>query len=153
MHRQLPRSPRVVVLFILLSLLSMSSGCSGSAAAPSQFSSAEAAYETARQAFEKQDYAAAEAAVKTSLESGTLQPDLVESALLLRARSYIQLGKLQEADTELQQLQANAASLDQVWLAIAELKLKQNNPNSAREAVRDALKANPRLPIPPHLKP
>ena len=143
---------RPLQFVLLLALVTMlPSGCSSPAASSSQFSSAEAAFEAARVAFEKQDYTTAEASIKTALEAGTLQPDLVESALLLRARSYIQLGKLPEAESELQQLQANAANLDQVWLAIAELKLKQNNPTSARDAVREARKANPRIPIPPNL--
>ncbi|MEY3458599.1 MAG: hypothetical protein RL215_1756 [Planctomycetota bacterium] len=143
-------SSRLSSLTLLLLLTSLP-GCGGQSASPTQFSSAEAAYENARVSFEKQDYATAENAVKTALESGTLPPDLVESSLLLRARSLTQLGKLPEAEAELQQLQNTAANLDQVWLAVAELKMKQNIPMAAREAVQQARKINPRIAIPPGL--
>jgi tetratricopeptide (TPR) repeat protein len=143
--------PATPPCFIILLLLISLPGCGSQSAAPGQFSSAEAAFEKARVAFDQQDYGGAENAVNTALESGTLPPDLVESSLLLRARSLTQLGKLPEAEAELQQLQNNAANLDQVWLAVAELKMKQNIPMAARDAVQQARKINPRVTIPPGL--
>ena len=54
----------------------------------------------------------------------------------------IHLGKLEEAKTDLQQLQQGATEMDLFWLASAELAVKQGDTAAAKKAIAEARKCN-----------
>ena len=128
------------------------SGCGDSSAAPDQIAAAEGGFDAGRQAFQNGDFAAAESQLSSAVASGTLQPDLLENALLLLARARIASGKITEAEVDLKQLEGGAMAMDQYWLAMAELLVKKNDSAGARKALQEAKKANPKLELPATLK-
>jgi uncharacterized protein HemY len=103
------------------------------------------------QAFQNGDFTTAESQLQAAISSGSLQPDLAEAALRLRARSHTALGKTAEAEADLAELKQGAAEMDQYWLAVAELELKKGNNPAAKEAVKQARSVNSRLQLPKEL--
>ncbi len=128
------------------------SGCGDSSAAPGQIAAAEGGFDAGQQSFRNGDFVAAESQLSAAVASGTLQPDLLENALLLLARSRIASGKIAEAEADLKQLEVGAMAMDQYWLAMAELLVKKNDSAGARKALQEAKKANPKLELPAALK-
>ena len=109
-------------------------------------------YDAGLQAFQNGDFTTAESQLQAAISSGSLQPDLAEAALRLRARSRTALGKTAEAEADLAELKQGAAEMDQYWLAMAELELKKGNSTAAKEAVRQARGVNSRLQLPKELE-
>lgn len=127
-------------------------GCGDSGAAPEKVTSSESSFDAGEQAFRSGDFAAAEAQLSAAVTAGALQADLLETALLLLARSRIAQGKLAEAEADLKQLEAGATAVDQYWLATAELLLKKNDTAGAKKAIAEARKANSKVDLPAPLK-
>lgn len=144
--------PSRILLLIICLLLPTLPGCGDSGAAPDRIASAETGFDAGQQAFQNGDFAAAESQLTAAISAGVLQPDLLENALLLLARSRIAQGKLAEAEADLKQLEQGVMALDQYWLANAELSLKKNDAAAARKAVQESRKANPKVELPATLK-
>ncbi|MEY3175732.1 MAG: hypothetical protein RLZZ436_3646 [Planctomycetota bacterium] len=144
--------PSRILLLITCLLLPTLPGCGDSSAAPDRIASAEGGFDAGQQAFQNGDFAAAESHLTAAISAGVLQPDLLENALLLLARSRIAQGKLAEAEADLKQLEQGVTALDQYWLANAELSLKKNDAAAARKAVQESRKANPKVELPATLK-
>jgi len=143
--------PRLPVL-LLCSCLLVPAGCGQGAASASSVAETEGSYETGLQAFQAGDFAAAESQLTAAITSGSLQPDLAEAALRLRARARTALGKTAEAEADLTELKQGAAEMDQYWLACAELELKKGNTAAAKDAVKQARSANSKVSLPKELE-
>lgn len=113
---------------------------------------AEAAVEEGLNALSSGDYTKAEGQFTIGLSGGLTRPDLVEQALLGRARSRIALKKFDEAQADLDELSEGAGDLDQVWVVRAEFALQSGDKDAAKLAYLEAKKINRRLTIPPELK-
>lgn len=140
-----------VTLVLTIGLLAVP-GCSGGAPSASSIAETEGSYEAGLEAFQKGDFTAAETQLQAAISSGSLQPDLAEAALRLRARSRTALGKTAEAEADLAELKQGAAEMDQYWLAVAELELKKGNTTAAKDAVKQARGINARLQLPKELE-
>lgn len=144
---------RSLLILSLISGLPLSfTGCSGSPASQDDVAATESAYESGLKCFEQSDFSGAEKQLTAAVASGTLQPDLTESALRTLARARIAQGKLAEAEETLKQLQAGAMEQDQFLLVTAELELKKGNRDAAKRAVQQARAVNSKLTIPAPLK-
>lgn len=133
---------------VLLPLL----GCGAGAASASSVAETEGSYEAGLQAFQTGDFATAETQLTAAVSSGSLQPDLAEAALRLRARTRTALGKTAEAEADLAELKSGAAEMDQYWLACAELELKKGNTAAAKDAVKQARSVNAKVALPKELE-
>lgn len=122
----------LLTCFVMLGLC----GCGDSGAAPEEVTSSESSFDAGEQAFRSGDFATAEAQLSTAVTAGALQADLLETALLLLARSRIAQGKLAEAEADLKQLALGATAMDQYWLANAELLLKKNDSAAQRKELQ-----------------
>lgn len=129
----------------------LSPGCGGSLPAKKVIA-AEAAVEAGLEALGSEDFTKAEEQFTIGLSGGLTRPDLVESALLGRARSRIALEKFDEAEADLEELSEGAGDLDQVWVVRAELALKAGDKDAAKLAYLEAKKFNRRLTIPSEMK-
>lgn len=138
----------LLLAIVLLPLL----GCGAGAASASSVAETEGSYEAGLQAFQTGDFAAAETQLTAAVSSGSLQPDLAEAALRLRARTRTALGKTAEAEADLAELKSGAAEMDQYWLACAELELKKGNTAAAKDAVKQARSANSKVALPKGLE-
>lgn len=145
-----PLSKLSATLLVCTALLS-TQGCGGGAPSASSIAETEGSYEAGLQAFQNGDFTTAESQLQAAIASGSLQPDLAEAALRLRARSRTALGKTAEAEADLAELKQGAAEMDQYWLAVAELELKKGNNTAAKEAVKQARSVNSRLQLPKEL--
>jgi len=155
LHPLIPESSRMHarLLPLLTCLVALAlCGCGDSGAAPEKVTSSESSFDAGEQAFRSGDFATAEAQLSMAVTAGALQADLLETALLLLARSRIAQGKLAEAEADLKQLESGATAMDQYWLATAELLLKKNDSAGAKRAVTEAKKANPKVDLPASLK-
>ncbi len=127
------------------------SGCSLSSDGD-RISSSESTFESGLSAFESGDWEKSEQDLSAAINSGGLHPDLAEAAIRTLAISRIRLGRLDEAEVELQALLQQAADPDLCWLAIAELQLKKGDSVAAKKAVAEARKFNPALKLPVELE-
>jgi Tfp pilus assembly protein PilF len=126
------------ILFLLVLTIA---GCGGSGGS-SQVASSEASVDAGLKAFEERRWEEAEQQLSTAIGNGGLQPDLAEAAMRSLAVCRIRLGKLEEAKTDLQQLQQGATEMDLFWLASAELAIKQGDTVAAKKAIAEARKCN-----------
>lgn len=147
-----PHIQSLLILSLISGLPLSVAGCSGGSASQDDVASTESAYESGLKCFEQGDFSGAETQLTTAVASGTLQPDLTESALRTLARARIAQGKLTEAEETLKQLQAGAMEQDQFLLVTAELELKKGNRDAAKRAVQQARAVNSKLAIPASLK-
>ncbi|MFM8724609.1 MAG: hypothetical protein ACKON9_05720 [Planctomycetaceae bacterium] len=138
----------LLLAIVLLPLL----GCGAGAASASSVAETEGSFEAGLQAFQTGDFATAETQLTAAVSSGSLQPDLAEAALRLRARTRTALGKTAEAEADLAELKSGAAEMDQYWLACAELELKKGNTAAAKDAVKQARSVNPKVALPKELE-
>lgn len=138
----------LLLAIVLLPLL----GCGAGAASASSVAETEGSYEAGLQAFQTGDFAAAETQLTAAVSSGSLQPDLAEAALRLRARTRTALGKTAEAEADLAELKSGAAEMDQYWLACAELELKKGNTAAAKDAIKQARSVNAKVALPKELE-
>ena len=142
---------RLLLAFAPVLFLNLA-GCGDSGASASSIAATEGSYEAGLAAFQQGDAAAAEAQLTAAITAGSLQPDLAEAALRLRARARTAQGRTAEAEADLQELKAGAAEMDQYWLAVAELELKKGNTAAAKDAVKQARSANSKLQLPKELE-
>lgn len=133
-------------------LISLQPGCSSGSGSASTIAAGENSLQSGLDAYEKGDYAAAETALNAAITSGALQADLVETAIRTLAQSRIQLGKTDEAATDLEKLKAGASELDKYWLVVAELEKKKGNAAAVADAIKQAKAANPKVQVPPSLQ-
>lgn len=144
--------PELFVALLVCTCLLTTAGCNGGAPSASSIAETEGSYEAGLQAFQSGDFTTAETQLQAAIASGSLQPDLAEAALRLRARSRTALGKTAEAEADLAELKQGAAEMDQYWLATAELELKKGNTAAAKDAVKQARALNARLQLPKELE-
>jgi lipopolysaccharide biosynthesis regulator YciM len=140
-----------IVVCTVAGLISLQPGCSSGSGSASTVAAGENSLQSGLDAFDKGDYAAAETALNTAISSGSLQADLVETAIRTLAQSRIQLGKTDEAAADLEKLKAGASELDKYWLVVAELEKKKGNAAAVTDAIKQAKAANPKVQVPPSL--
>lgn len=131
----------IVALLILII-----AGC-GASGGSGQVALSEASVDAGMKAFDERRWEEAEQQLSTAIRNGGLQPDLAETAMRSLAVARIHLGKLEEAKSDLQQLQQGATEMDLFWLASAELALKQGDTAGARKAVAEARRSNPSVKL------
>jgi hypothetical protein len=124
-----------------LFLISILCGC-GSGTDGGQIAFSEAAVENGLKAFEQRDWEKAELELSTAIGNGGLQPDIAETAIRSLAVSRVHLGKLAEAEADLQALEQGAMEMDLFWVANAELALKKGDSAAAKKALTEARKVN-----------
>lgn len=140
------------IVCVVAGLMSLQPGCSSGSGSASTIAAGENSLQSGLDAYEKGDYAAAETALNAAITSGSLQADLVETAIRTLAQSRIQLGKTDEAATDLEKLKAGASELDKYWLVVAELEKKKGNAAAVADAIKQAKAANPKVQVPPSLQ-
>lgn len=123
-------------------------GCGGSGAPASLVAGSENALAAGAESLQNGDFAAAEKELTAAIERGGLQPDLLEQALLDRARARIGLQDFDGAKSDLDELEKGAAAMDQLWLVRGELLQKQGDEAGAKNAFQQARKINPKVAIP-----
>ena len=124
-----------------LFLISILFGC-GSGADGGKTSFSEASVENGLKAFEQRDWEKAELELSTAIDNGGLQPDMAEAAIRSLAVSRVHLGKLAEAEADLQKLEQGAMEMDLFWLASAELAFKKGDSASAKKSIAEARRVN-----------
>ena len=124
-------------LFLILIL----TGCGG-VNDGGRISFSEATVENGLKAFEEGAWEKAELELSTAIDSGGLQPDMAEAAIRSLAVSRVHLGKLAEAEADLQKLEQGAMEMDLFWIASAELALKKGDSAAAKKAIAEARKVN-----------
>ena len=112
----------------------------------------ESEYELGRQAFEKQDFKTAEQLFDGAIRRGGLNADLVAEALLMRAKSCIQLGRLDEALHDLEDAGKGPVPRDEVLVAKGEIALKQGDRDRALTLFSKARSLNSAIVMPDTLK-
>lgn len=142
---------KTITLVVLATSLSLAVGCSTQSGAAASVAASEGSLQSGLDAYEKGDFAAAETALAAAVSSGALQADLIETAMRTLAQSRIQLGKLEEAASDLEKLKVGAAELDKYWLAVAELEKKKGNAAAVSDAIKQAKSVNPKVQVPPAL--
>lgn len=130
---------RLQGLFVVL-ILTLA-GC-GQGEDSGQVALSEASVDAGLKAFEERRWEEAEQQLSTAIGNGGLFPDLAEAAIRSLAVSRIHLGKLEEAEADLQQLEQGATEMDLFWLARAELALKKGDTAAAKQAIAEARKVN-----------
>jgi predicted Zn-dependent protease len=103
-------------------------------------------------ALEKEDWQTAETLLTQALDAKILSGDQYEETLIGRAKARIELGNFDEAEEDLEPLEAQAAAMDQVWMLKCNLAIRQNDAPAAQKAYAEAKKLNPSLPKPADLK-
>lgn len=141
----------IITLAVLATSLSLAAGCSSQSGAAASVAAGEGSLQSGLDAYEKGDFTTAETELAAAVSGGALQADLVETAMRTLAQSRIQLGKLEEAASDLEKLKAGAAELDKYWLAVAELEKKKGNAAAVSDAIKQAKSVNPKVQIPPAL--
>ena len=126
---------------ILLLLVLTIAGC-GQRGGSGQVALSEASVDAGMKAFDERRWEEAEQQLSTAIGNGGLQPDLAEAAMRSLAVCRIHLGKLEEAKTDLQQLQQGATEMDLFWLASAKLAVKQGDTAAAKKAIAEARRCN-----------
>jgi hypothetical protein len=129
------------LLTCALVLISIVTGC-GSGTDGGQISFSEATVENGLKAFEQRDWQKAELELSTAIGNGGLQPDIAEAAIRSLAVSRVHLGKLAEAEADLQTLKQGAMEMDLFWLASAELAVKKGDSAAAKKAIAEARELN-----------
>ena len=131
---------------ILALLILTIAGC-GVSGDSGQVALSEASVDAGLKAFDEQRWEEAEQQLSAAIGNGGLQPDLAEATMRSLAVARIHLGKLEEAKSDLQQLQQGATEMDLFWLASAELALKQGDTAGAKKAVAEARRCNPSVKL------
>src|SRR5262245_24731739 len=70
-----------------------------------------------REAFDRKDVAQAEQIMDDALRRGGLNPDLASEALMLRAKSNIELGKIKDAEADLEEARKGPTPRDAIFAA------------------------------------
>ena len=105
-----------------------------------------------REAFERKDYEEAAKLFDGALRRGGLNADLGGEALLMRAKACIKLGRLDDAQHDLEDASRGPVPPDEVLSAKGDIALKQGDLDKARSLYVDARKLNPTIALPDKLK-
>lgn len=138
----------------LLPLLILSvclTGCGRNAVATATQTS-EGEYQIGLQAFEKKDYEAAVKQFDSALRRGGLNADLAADALLKRAKSCINLSRLDDAMRDLEEARKGPVPVEEVLAAKGEIALIQGDLAKARSLYAKAKTLNPAISLPDKLK-
>lgn len=137
---------------LVLAALSLSLiGCSRSSAQVAAIQSGEQSYHLGREAYERNDYESAARYLSEALGWQGLNADLAAEAILLRAKSFIKLGRLEEAMRDLNEARSSPVPQDEVLIAKAEIAILQKDLLRARSLYEKARTVNPGVAIPSSL--
>ncbi len=137
-------SRMVLLAAVMLSL----AGCSRSSAQVAAIQSGEQSYHLGRKAYERNNYESAARYFSEAVGWQGLNADLAAEATLLRAKSYIKLGRLEEAMRDLNDARNSPVPQDEVLLAKAEIAVLQKDLPRARSLYEKARKVNPAVVVP-----
>ena len=133
----------ISLIALLASLALCALGCGGSTQdAVNVRLSAKESYEAAEEAFEAKDFSLAEKKYANALEGGGLYPDLIETAWVMRAISRAELGDVDQALNDLNELEHHAMQLDIVYAAQSFVLAKKGDSRGASVAWNKARRIN-----------
>jgi tetratricopeptide (TPR) repeat protein len=135
--------PRIAWPLLCLAIWTIA-GCG---AAPSFVprESAKASLQQGREALAKGNFAEADSALRSAIDSRGLQPDDLCDAMTLRSRALAQLDRFDEAHALLDQAAQGAADLAAIHATRAEVFRRQGKAALADRAFADAKKLNPQI--------
>lgn len=141
---------RSITIFVASFCLLSISGCQPDHSTPTTVGIAtKQALSIGLEAVEAQDWNTADTQLTTALTGKGLQADERGRALLARAKARVELGHLDEAESDLIELQqAAAGEMNLVYLLKCEWAIKKGYIEEANAAFDEARKINPELPAP-----
>jgi tetratricopeptide (TPR) repeat protein len=138
-------------LRIVAALCLISCGC-GQGGTKQVTQTSENDYQQARTAFAERDYDSAARLLDSALRRGGLNADLAAEALLMRARSCIRLGRLNEALSDLEDAGRGPAPMEEVLAARGEVALLNGDHDLAKSLYAEARKIDASISLPDTLK-
>lgn len=131
----------------LLLLIICSVGCARDQNAAKTRSS-EQELQLGREAFERKDYDEATRHLDVALRQQGLNADLAAEALMMRAKSNIQLGRATEALRDLDEVSKGPAPREDVLATRGDVAILQGDLEEARRLYSKAQKLNPAVKLP-----
>jgi predicted negative regulator of RcsB-dependent stress response len=113
--------------------------------------SSEQAFQLGREAFERKNYDEATRHLEAALLQQGLNADLTAEALMMRAKSNIQLGRPTEALRDLDEVSKGPAPREDVLAAKGDVAILQGDLEEARRLYSKAQKLNPAVKLPEKL--